>query len=325
MMLEDLYRLLRSGHVQAQGVVDTITQPIVVLDHNLCVVTANNAFIKTFKADRDDIQGRLFFELGNGQWNIDALRQLVAAVIPNAAAVIGFKVSHDFPAIGQRTFLVDARRLAHPDDNSSNVLVLFEDVTERQRHDEEMDFILAETRHRMKNLFAVVRSIAMQTETQGRSALDYRDTLLGRLDVALRAEEIEVSDSPAELKPLLIQTVGPIGMERLECTGPTVSLPSSKVLPISMTFHELATNAAKYGALSVPDGRIQVNWSLQEGPRGRTHLHCEWREQNGPRVEAPDRKGYGTDLIRGTCAHLGGNSELNFAPEGLTAKITIPL
>jgi PAS domain-containing protein len=65
-MLEDLYRLLRSGHVQAQGVVDTMTQPIVVLDQRLCVTTANNAFIKTFQAERDDLLGECLFDLGNG-------------------------------------------------------------------------------------------------------------------------------------------------------------------------------------------------------------------------------------------------------------------
>ena len=97
MMLEDLYRLLRTGHVQAQGVVDTMTQPIVVLDHNLCISTANNAFLKTFEVEREDILGESFFDLGNGQWDIPELRQLIAAIIPKAAAVIGYEVVHDFP------------------------------------------------------------------------------------------------------------------------------------------------------------------------------------------------------------------------------------
>ncbi|RWX79090.1 PAS domain-containing protein [Neorhizobium lilium] len=325
MMLEDLYRLLRSGHVQAQGVVDTITQPIIVLDQNLCVVTANNAFIKTFKADRDDIQGRVFFELGNGQWDIESLRQLIGGIIPRAAAVIGYEVKHDFPVIGQRTFLVDARRLVHPDDNSANILVLFEDVTERQRHDAEMDFIVSETRHRMKNLFAVVRSIAMQTETKGRTAADYRDTFLGRLDVTLRAQEISVSNTPADFEALLRQSVNPLGAERFHCTGPSVQLSNSRIMPVSMIFHELATNAAKYGALSGQDGEVHVTWSLEDGPRGRVFLRCEWREENGPAVTMPEHKGYGTELIQATCAHVGGMVELKFHPEGLNAVIKFPV
>lgn len=149
MLLEDLYRLMKTGHVQAQGIVDTMTQPVVVLDNSFSVVTANNAFIKVFKVDREDILSRNFFGLGNGQWDIPELRQLISAVIPKAAAVIGFEVTHEFAEIGERSFLIDARRLVHPDDNSPNVLIIFNDVTERQRHDAEMDFIVAEMRHRI--------------------------------------------------------------------------------------------------------------------------------------------------------------------------------
>lgn len=325
MMLEDLYRLLRSGHVQAQGVVDTMTQPIIVLDQNLCVTTANNAFIKTFKIDRDDILGHSFFNLGDGQWDNPELRHLIASVIPKAAAVIGFEVKHDFPSIGERTFLVDARRLSHPDDNSSNILVLFDDVTERQHHNAEMEFIVSETRHRMKNLFAVVRSIALQTDVKDCTAADYRETLLGRLETTFRAQEIAATSDTADLETLLRQVVSEPGAGRLHCNGPVVLLASSKVLPISMIFHELMTNAVKYGAYSTAEGSVNVSWSLEPGEKGRTYLTCEWREENGPPVSPPDRKGYGTELIKGTSVQLGGRVELRYDPGGLTAIIRIPV
>jgi two-component sensor histidine kinase len=325
MMLEDLYRLLRSGHVQAQGVVDTMTQPIVVLDQNLCVATANNAFIKTFNVERDDLLGQSFFKLGNGQWDIVELRQLIAMVIPKAAAVIGFEVKHDFPSIGQRTFLVDARRLVHPDDNSQNILVLFDDATERQRHDVERDLIISETRHRMKNLSAVIRSVAMQTETENCTAADYRDALLGRIDTMLRAQEITLADEAADLQTLVAQSVGDLGAGRLRCDGPVVRLSVSAVLPLSLVFHELPTNAAKYGALSAPEGEITVTWSLESGPKDRTYLKFNWREEHGPIVIPPIRTGYGTKLIEGTASHLGGSVELAYDDSGLTATIKIRL
>ena len=325
MILENLYRLLESGHVQAQGVVDTITQPIVVLDLNLCVTTANNAFINTFRVSREDILGQSFFDLGNGQWDIGELRHLIASVIPKAAAIIGFEVKHEFPAIGQRTFLVDARRLIHRDDNSNDILVLFDDVTERQRHDAEMEFMLSETRHRMKNMFAVVRAIAMRTDTKGRTAVEYRDTLLGRLDITLRAQEMAASEETADLEALLRQSIGELGAELFHCSGPTIQLGSSKVLPISMIFYELTTNAVKHGALSAPGGEIGVTWSLEKGPNGRMYMACEWSEKNGPPVTPPERKGYGTDLIKGMSAQAGGAVELNYDPRGLTAMIKIPV
>ncbi|MBB5574862.1 HWE histidine kinase domain-containing protein [Rhizobium paranaense] len=325
MMLEDLYRLLKSSHVQAQGVVDTMTQPVVVLDQGFCVVTANNAFIRTFKIERDDIFGRSFFDLGNGQWDIEELRQLIASVIPKASAVIGFEVTHDFPVIGRRTFLIDARRLVHPDDNSTNILVLFDDVTERQRHEAEQNFIISETRHRMKNLFAVVRAIAMQTSIEGRTAIEYRDAFLGRLEVALRAQELVSNKGTTDLATLLKSSVGEIGADRLHFEGPAVQLSSSKVLPISMIVHELTTNATRYGALSVPEGEIHVKWSLETGSNDRTYLNCEWREENGPVVRAPTRNGYGTELIEGTAAHLGGEAELIYGIGGLVVTIKLPV
>ncbi|MFB2564017.1 PAS domain-containing protein [Rhizobium sp. IMFF44] len=324
MMLEDLYRLLRAGHVQAQGVVDTMTQPIVVLDQNLCVATANNAFLKTFEVERDDILGENFFDLGNGQWDIAELRQLIAAVIPKAVAVIGYEVAHNFPTIGQRTFLVDARRLVHPDDNSTNILVLFDDVTERQRHEAEQDFIISETRHRMKNLFAVVRSLAMRMDAEDLTGVDYRDRFLGRLEVTLRAQEIAAINEASDFKTLLGQSVSEPGLDRLHCEGPAVQIPGSKIVPISMMFHELTTNALKYGALSVPDGALRIEWSLEDGPESQSYLVCQWREIGGPAVAPPRRRGYGTDLIEGTCRHLGGTVELNFDPKGLAVIIKLP-
>lgn len=325
MMLEDLYRLLKSGHVQAQGVVDTMTQPIVVLDQNFCVSTANNAFIKTFKVNRDDILGESFFSLGDGQWDITELKNLIASVIPKAAAVIGFEVKHDFPKIGLRTFLVDARRLIHPNDNGTNILVLFDDVTERQHHNAEMEFIVSETRHRMNNLFAVVRSIAMQTSIEDRTALDYRETLLGRLETTFRAQEVAATRDAADFEDILRQAIGEPGRNRLLCKGPAIELASPKVLSVSMIFHELTTNAVKYGAFSVPEGKVHVTWMLDADPKERTYLSCEWREENGPPVALSDRKGYGTKLIRGTSAQLGGEVELIYAPGGLTAVLKIPV
>ncbi|QKK20443.1 PAS domain-containing protein [Rhizobium indicum] len=325
MILEDLYRLLKSGHVQAQGIVDTMTQPIVVLDHNLCLTSANNAFVRTFEVERDDILGQNFFGLGNGQWDIAELRHLIATVIPKAAAVIGFEVTHDFAAIGKRTFLVDARRLIHPDNNSTNILILFDDVTERRRQDAERDFVIAETWHRLKNLFAVMRSIAMHTQTEDRTAAEYRDIFLGRFEVTLRAQEIASTDQTIDFEVLLRQSVGEPGVDHLHCDGPAVTLASSKVLAVGMIFHELGTNAVKYGALSVPDGQIYVAWALESGPRGRTFLVCKWQEKNGLPVAPPQRRGYGTELIEGTSAHLGGKVELKYDPDGLSATIKIPL
>lgn len=142
MNLEDLYRLLRSGHVQALGIVETIDSPILVLDGSLCVVNTNPAFLKHFAVNRDDTVGRELRELGNGQWDIPELTGLLRDVIPKSAALAGYEVTHEFPAIGRRTLLLTARRLCHPDSNSLFMLLVFEDVTDQRSNEMARDLIL---------------------------------------------------------------------------------------------------------------------------------------------------------------------------------------
>jgi two-component sensor histidine kinase len=199
MNLEDLYRLLRSEHVQAQGIIDTLDEPLLVLDQGGCVLTGNRGFFEKFRAGRDDTVGRSLFELGAGQWDIPELRRLLGDIIPKLAAIIGYEVNADFPAIGRRTMLVSARRLVHPDNNSTSILMLFEDVTDTRHSEAEKDILLAETRHRMKNLLAIVRALATQTPVEGRSSEEYRDAFLGRFEAVIRAR---TSPSPGALKAI---------------------------------------------------------------------------------------------------------------------------
>jgi len=94
---DDLYRLLRVSHAQAQGIVDTIANPLLVLDAGLIVQAANRSFFKTFGVDREETIGRPVYELGEGQWDIPELRRLLEEVIPKSAAIINYHVEHDFP------------------------------------------------------------------------------------------------------------------------------------------------------------------------------------------------------------------------------------
>lgn len=246
---------------------------------------------------------------------------MISSVIPRAAAVIGFEVEHDFPTIGQRTFLVDARRLVHPDNNSPNILIIFDDVTERQRHDAEMDFIVAEMRHRIKNLSAVVQAVVSNVKTDEPAIDRFKHAIMGRLETTFRAQEVAASGKPADFEDLLSTAVGQTVSERLVCAGPGIDIPSSKIPSISMIFHELGTNATKHGSASVQEGKVQVTWTSEAGPGDRTLLVCHWREEGGPPVSQPERTGYGTELIEGLASHLGGSVERHYAPDRFTAVI----
>lgn len=327
MNLEDLYRLLRTEHVQAQGIVDTLNEPLLVVDQAGCVLSANRVFYETFRVGRDETVGRHLFALGSGQWDIAELRQLIGDIIPKSAAVLGYEVTTDFPTIGRRTILVSARRLVHPDNNSNSILVLFEDVTDRRIHETQNEILFAETRHRMKNLLGIVRSLARQTEVDGRSAQDYRDAFLGRLQALAEAEDLTLlSDAPTDLRDLLQRAVKPAGADRCRITlGPAVALDRRQVVPMSLILHELVTNALKYGALSQSGGVVTIAWSREQRD-GKNVLAIDWREENGPPVAPPTGTGYGSKLIHISAVHgLRGTIDTQYEPSGLRVRISAPM
>jgi PAS domain-containing protein len=170
MNLEDIYRLLRNNHAEAVGIVDTLPTPLLVLDRDLRVVNGSRAFFGTFQVSRDETIGQFIYDLGNHQWDIPELRLLLEEVIPRSATVTGFEVTHKFPGLGERTMLVSAQRVFHPDNTATTLLVSIEDATERRRIDAERDMLESELRHRMKNSLAVIHALAAQTAVEGRSA-----------------------------------------------------------------------------------------------------------------------------------------------------------
>jgi two-component sensor histidine kinase len=326
MTLDELYRLMRTGHVQAQGIVDTMQQPLVVLDRSFSVVSANVAFYRTFQTEPDETVGRELFQLGSGQWDIPELRKLLAEVVPKASAILGYEVSHNFPDLGQRTMMVTARKLLHPDDYSTQMLVMFEDVTDRHKADAAKDILLAEARHRTKNLLAMLQAVAQQGEVEGLTARQYRDAFMGRVNAISGAQDFIFADgTTATLERLIARTVEPLAGTRAQIdAGPDIALEQRHVLPLSLILHELATNALKYGALSNADGLIHLSWAVEHAGE-HSHLRLDWREQGGPSVVKPTRQGFGTELVEFGVKAEGGNAVISYDPDGVKVHLTLPL
>lgn len=326
MNVEDLYRLLRTGHVQAQGIVDTIADPMLVLDSSLCVQSASRAFFDTFQVDRYETIGRPLYELGNGQWDIPELRSLLTEVIPKATALVNYKVEHVFPSLGRRTMLLTARTLHHPDRASHSLLLVVADVTERAQQEAAKDLLFGEIQHRIKNLLSVARSLARHTSTEGRTAEEYRDAFLGRFEALINAQEMAFAEQEEwDLADLVNRILAPYATRpdavAIE-SGAPVHLGPRQTQSLGLVLHELATNAAKYGALSAADGIVQVSWQIKDG----TNLHLRWAERGGPPVTAPTRTGFGTELIQSMITYdLGGRLEQVFDMDGYGAEIVIPL
>jgi PAS domain-containing protein len=151
-----------------EAIVDTVREPLVVLDDGLRVVVASRSFYQAFAVTLPETEGRPLYELGNGQWDIPALRELLTAVIPQHTTIEEFEVAHDFPTIGRRTMVLNARKIFYEGNNSTSLLVAIEDVTERralEREKDELlrqkDLLLREMNHRINNSLQIIASILL--------------------------------------------------------------------------------------------------------------------------------------------------------------------
>lgn len=200
------------------------------------------------------------------------------------------------------------------------------EVARSRAMQEQQTTMLHELNHRVKNTLATVQSLARQSrggEAQAEQ-LEARILALSKTHDLLTREDW----SGASLREVLENELSPYqgGVDHITIVGPDVALPPRYVLAIGMTVHELTTNAAKYGALSIEQGRISVAWHLEVGEAGDRLLYLDWHESGGPDVVPPQRRGFGTRLIAvGIQRELGGEVRLNFDPAGLRCLLSVPL
>ena len=206
-----------------------------------------------------------------------------------------------------------------------------QDITERKAAEQRQNLLIDELNHRVKNTLATVQSLASQTARGAPTPADFRERFEGRLIALSKAhDQLTVHHwESADLRELLNAGFAPygVGPERIVLRGEDLVLRPRAALTLAMAFHELVTNAAKYGALSAAGGRIEIRWQpVEAGGDGRRMLHIEWTEQGGPPVTEPERRGFGSRLIEGSVgAELGGRARLTFAPKGLRCAFDIPL
>ncbi len=202
------------------------------------------------------------------------------------------------------------------------------DITERKQAEQRLELVLQELRHRVKNMLAVVQSLAGQTLRHVGSLDAFGAAFEGRLAGLAGAHDLLVDANWAGigLRQLILAQLSPFleRQERLRLAGPDVTLPASAVLTLGMTLHELATNAAKYGALSTAGGTVEVRWREQPTVAGR-QLVLVWQERGGPEVAPPEQRSFGTQLIEAGIAHeLDGKVTLTFDPDGVRCELRFP-
>ena len=162
------FAAIARGHDLAEAIVDAIREPLLVLGPDLRVIAASRSFYRTFAVTPRKTEGQLIFDLGDGQWNIPGLRALLEDIIPKRRTVKAYEVEHEFPSIGRRVMLLNARRVFDEDGSASAILLAIEDVTRRREADREKDellqakeILLQEMQHRVANSLQIIASILL--------------------------------------------------------------------------------------------------------------------------------------------------------------------
>jgi PAS domain S-box-containing protein len=232
---------------------------------------------------------------------------------------------------GQVSWVLTRGQALYENDRPTRFAGVCLDITARKAAEEHQRLLLNELNHRVKNTLATVQSLALQTRKTAADPGMFNETFLARIYALAGAHELltEASWEGASLIEVVQRTLRlhlPAGQtDRIQVLGPTIRLGPNAAVTLNMAFHELATNAVKYGALSNTAGRVSVDWTLDDtGPR--TILQIDWRESGGPPVAIPTRRGFGSRLIeRGLPRELDGEGRLTFSPDGLACRLRLPL
>ena len=303
-----------------KAILNTVAEPIVVLDADHCVQSGNRAFHAIFRVSRDERQKISLYELADRAFELPRLRKQLAALLAGSTSFGPLEVDYVLPDVGPRTLCLDARPLSFPGRTERGILLTFQDITAHKNAKQVQRMLVAELQHRVKNTLATVQAIVLQTFDTAAAA--ERQAFNARLRALSNAHDVLTQENwaRAPLDVVVHRALEAFQKERIAVNGPYVPLEASKALAMTMALHELATNAVKYGALSNETGSVRLDWTIKDGADG-VHLQINWEERGGPAVRPPQRKGFGSRLIAASL----DKSHVTYAPEGLSCTLEMAL
>jgi PAS domain S-box-containing protein len=247
----------------------------------------------------------------------------MADVLRTGVSVRQQEVHIERPDGSRGVALVDIEAVKDSDGNIIGAVNCFQDITERKRAEEREKILAREVDHRAKNLLALVQATIQLTHAD--TVEDFKAAIEGRLQAISNAHTLLAQSrwAGANLHTLLTEELAPYnlgGTSRANIKGPELVLEAKLAQTIAMVLHELTTNAVKYGALSVPSGRLLVEWSRDE-----TQVAIHWSEADGPTVTPPSRRGFGTRVVSRVVHELNGKLQFDWKSEGLVCEIIIPI
>jgi len=339
--LRDQFTAISDAWALAQGIVDTVREPVLVLDKELRVITASRSFYSGFKVSPEDTQGRLLYALGDGQWDIPMLRVLLEKIIPEKGVMEGYEVEHEFPNLGRRTMCLNARQVFYEGGANTTILLGMEDITDRRNLEREKDellqqkeVLLAELQHRVANSLQIIASILLlkaRTVQSEETRLHLRDAHKRVMSIAAVQKQLHASgaNGSIEIRPYLTRlcetlAVSMIGDSRpisLKVVGEGGLATSRQAESLGLIVTELVMNSLKH---AFPDERIEgqitvaydmagTNWKLSVSDNGIG-------KPEG--VFAQGKSGLGTGIVKALSQQLDAEFATVAGPEGTAVSIT---
>lgn len=329
---------------------------LVVTASDFTVASANDLYLQTAGVSRADLIGRPFFDVlaaedKKGAQGFRGLRASWESVVAlgqrNTTELQRFDVRGRGGKTTRHYWSTANAPLKDRDGKITHIIHELSDLTDRVNaiffSGEPMDaadlrvvamperYFLSEWQHRFRNALAIIRSIAKRTADNAETVRDYQSHFDGRLGAYARVQSL-IARNPNEGVDLGIMVAeelrgqGAQEGRQAEISGESVFLPLKTGESLGFAIHELATNAMKFGALSYPDGKVRVSWRV-EGPEDARTLHLEWEEScgKGAKIEAPAHRGFGLEFLEQSLPYdLDADVALDFAPEGLRARLAVP-
>lgn len=335
-----LERELDRQRRMAQGIVDTVREPLLVLDGQLTVIAASRSFYSTFKVSERDTIGFPLSRLGNGQWNIPVLTELLQRIIPDNTTMEDFEVRHDFPVLGHRTILLNARKIYRDGNNTRSFLLAMEDVTDRRRAEAEREEALEQTKnllrelnHRVMNSLGIIGAIIglearSANDAECRAALGRMQTRITSIaqlhrsltrskTVSTVSANIYLNDLVRDLVESLTAASRPV---KTSIAADHVEMSTDLIIPLGMIVNEVITNSLKHAFEGQADGRISLEFKASDG-------HCVLalgdNGSGGERAYAGG--GLGRKLIETFVYQLRGSLEVSSSPQGTKVLVAFPL
>jgi two-component sensor histidine kinase len=333
------FATIAPGYNLAEAIVDAVREPLLVLDPDLRVIAASRSFYRTFAVTPRKTEGQLVFDLGDGQWDIPALRTVLEDIIPKRRTVEAYEVEHEFPSIGRRVMLLNARRVFGEDGSASAILLAIEDVTRRREVDREKDellqqkeILLQEMQHRVANSLQIIASILLikaRTVQSEEIREHLRDAHQRIISVATVQQQLRASglNEGIEIGPYLTKLCASladsmIGERRpveIKVHATSGSAVSSEAVSLGLIVTELVINALKHGFRDGAEGEIMV---VYEAEGSAWHLSIS---DNGSGTQEasdePPHTGLGTSIVEALAHQLEATVQKTSGAQGTTVTI----